>query len=99
VDAAKAAEQSGTAEAVDIADKPGKDATSHSDPTAPDPCCVKTSDRPSHCNCKNSNCLKLYCVCFKEGTFRSLCETVCMSAAHVGYGLQHLRATLLIDRP
>lgn len=27
----------------------------------------KESSKPNQCHCKNSNCLKLYCVCFKEG--------------------------------
>ena len=25
------------------------------------------SGKPAVCHCKNSNCLKLYCICFKEG--------------------------------
>ena len=30
-------------------------------------CAAPEADKPAHCRCRHSGCLKLYCVCFKEG--------------------------------
>lgn len=42
----------------------------------PDP---TTLEKPTRCYCKNSGCLKLYCVCFKEGKYSAHRHVTCSS--------------------
>ncbi|ETV95274.1 hypothetical protein H310_11176 [Aphanomyces invadans] len=58
-----------------IASTPGHTPTSLTDGTSSGPSPVMTPVMPKKaCNCKKSNCLKLYCECFQQG---SMCGSEC----------------------